>query len=44
SKEAQEKLDLIKPQPLGQATRILGVNQVDISILLVYLEKHHALL
>ncbi|MGL9687299.1 MAG: tRNA uridine-5-carboxymethylaminomethyl(34) synthesis enzyme MnmG [Candidatus Phytoplasma sp. TWB_XP] len=44
SKEAQEKLDLIKPQTLGQATRILGVNQVDISILLVYLEKHHALL
>ncbi|KUI63385.1 tRNA uridine 5-carboxymethylaminomethyl modification enzyme MnmG [Cytospora mali] len=44
SKEAQEKLDLIKPQTLGQATRILGVNQVDISILLVYLEKHHALI
>ncbi|WP_041640020.1 tRNA uridine-5-carboxymethylaminomethyl(34) synthesis enzyme MnmG [Aster yellows witches'-broom phytoplasma] len=44
SKEAKEKLDLIKPQTLGQATRILGVNQVDISILLVYLEKHHALL
>jgi tRNA uridine 5-carboxymethylaminomethyl modification enzyme len=43
SKEAQEKLDLIKPQTLGQATRILGVNQVDISILLVYLEKNHAL-
>ncbi|CCP88526.1 Glucose-inhibited division protein A, partial sequence, partial [Candidatus Phytoplasma solani] len=42
SKEAKEKLDFIKPQTLGQASRILGVNQVDISILLVYLEKQHA--
>ncbi|AGL90376.1 tRNA uridine-5-carboxymethylaminomethyl(34) synthesis enzyme MnmG [Candidatus Phytoplasma australiense] len=43
SKEAQEKLTLIKPETLGQASRILGVNQVDISILLIYLGKERAL-
>ncbi|MBS2126367.1 tRNA uridine-5-carboxymethylaminomethyl(34) synthesis enzyme MnmG ['Fragaria x ananassa' phyllody phytoplasma] len=44
SQEAKEKLNFIKPETLGQASRILGVNQVDLSILLVYLEKQHALL
>ncbi|WP_349402152.1 tRNA uridine 5-carboxymethylaminomethyl modification enzyme MnmG [Candidatus Phytoplasma solani] len=43
SKEAKEKLAFVKPETLGQASRILGVNQVDISILLIYLEKKHAL-
>ncbi len=46
SSEAREKLTRIKPQTLGQASRISGVNPADISILLVYLEsgvQHHEL-
>ncbi len=37
SKEAREKLQRIRPQSLGQATRIAGVSAADISILTVYL-------
>ncbi|KND62685.1 tRNA uridine-5-carboxymethylaminomethyl(34) synthesis enzyme MnmG [Candidatus Phytoplasma phoenicium] len=40
SMEAKEKLNLIKPRNLGQASRILGVNPVDIAILSVYLRKN----
>ncbi|WAN63697.1 tRNA-5-carboxymethylaminomethyl-2- thiouridine(34) synthesis protein MnmG [Candidatus Phytoplasma rubi] len=40
SMEAKEKLTLIKPNNLGQALRISGVNPVDISILNVYLRKY----
>jgi tRNA uridine 5-carboxymethylaminomethyl modification enzyme len=36
SKESREKLHLIKPETLGQASRISGVNPADISVLLVY--------
>jgi tRNA uridine 5-carboxymethylaminomethyl modification enzyme len=39
SNEGREKLNLIKPRTIGQASRISGVNPADISILLVYLES-----
>lgn len=42
SAEAKEKLSKVKPETLGQATRILGVGPSDISMLLVYLESRHA--
>ena len=35
--EAAEKLNEIKPENLGQASRISGVNPADISVLLIYL-------
>ena len=37
--EARQKLNIIKPKSIGQATRISGVNPSDISILMVYLKK-----
>ncbi len=39
SREAQEKLDKVRPVSLGQASRISGVTPCDISLLAVYLEK-----
>jgi len=38
-REAQEKLDKIKPVSLGQAARISGVTPCDISVLAVHIEK-----
>ncbi|MBV6644256.1 MAG: tRNA uridine-5-carboxymethylaminomethyl(34) synthesis enzyme MnmG [Cyclobacteriaceae bacterium] len=39
SSEAKEKLLKIKPETLGQASRISGVSPADVSILMVYLGK-----
>ena len=38
STEAREKLSKIKPQSLGQASRISGVSASDVSILALYLK------
>jgi tRNA uridine 5-carboxymethylaminomethyl modification enzyme len=39
--EAKEKLTLIKPKTIAQATRISGVNPSDIAVLSVYLKKEY---
>ncbi len=38
SREAQQKLHQLKPETVGQASRISGVSPSDISVLLVYIE------
>ncbi len=39
SNEAKQKLNLMKPESVGQASRISGVSPADISVLLIYLEQ-----
>ena len=39
SNEAKQKLNTIKPDSVGQASRISGVSPSDINVLLIYLEQ-----
>lgn len=39
--EARQKLEIVRPLSIGQASRISGVNPADISILTIYLKKEY---
>jgi len=38
--EAKQKLSIIRPATIGQASRIMGITPADINVLLVMLKKH----
>ncbi len=40
-KEAQEKLNRVRPRSIEQASRISGVSPADVSVLIVYTDKNH---
>jgi len=41
SNEAKEKLNKVRPTSIGQASRIIGINPVDINVLMYYLKESH---
>lgn len=43
SREAQERLNAVQPESVGQAARVPGVSPADVAVLLVYLEKERRL-
>lgn len=39
--EARQKLETVRPTSIGQASRISGVNPVDISLIMIYIKKEY---
>jgi tRNA uridine 5-carboxymethylaminomethyl modification enzyme len=42
--ESREKLNIIRPRSIGQASRISGVNPSDVSIILIHLNKSNVMI